>query len=382
MNSARGEKDPPAPEIIAYAAALKMIYARLGKKQNEVAEKINVSPSRLSRFFSGKENTVADEEHADALVLLVRKNGKEVTDDEVAQLHDLRRKAQVVGNKRTAVLREKLGAAAQYAHDSEAIIDAQAEKIEVQEEKIRRLDTEVRVLQKQVRSLTEESSSKAPENVAGPATQVSDTSAGDDRPSQIIERWRTRALADSGAARGTPQRSADGMPAQPTQGEIRKTARPPSPRPSSPAAASRRGHWPPPPPPAISTSPAPTYQRGTNGYPRRHQPPIGGGHADAWYTVGPYGRQVSSSIPLPIPNTRVKSSRKPSSPPSGSRAEACREAQEIHTEIESTHREESQPNARHATGQKQAHQNFAKSFIRHLFLRCRRCNSPSDPKKH
>ena len=125
MNSARGEKDPPAPEIIAYAAALKMIYARLGKKQNEVAEKINVSPSRLSRFFSGKENTVADEEHADALVLLVRKNGKEVTDDEVAQLHDLRRKAQVVGNKRTAVLREKLGAAAQYAHDSEAIIDAQ-----------------------------------------------------------------------------------------------------------------------------------------------------------------------------------------------------------------------------------------------------------------
>ncbi|MFJ9641392.1 hypothetical protein [Streptomyces sp. NPDC101178] len=111
MRSSQGEKEPPAAEVIAYGEQLRKIFSQLGRSQNDVASLLAVSPSRLSRFFSGKENTVAAREYVDALVDLVRESGQEVSDADLAETHRLRRQAQAVvttQDKRIAVLQEQM----------------------------------------------------------------------------------------------------------------------------------------------------------------------------------------------------------------------------------------------------------------------------------
>lgn len=111
MSAARRESTPAGPEAAAYGEALKEIFSLLGKSQNEVAKLLSVHPSQLSRFFSGKDGTVASRTHADALVRLVRDSGYEVPASKVAKLHELRRKAQQASSRqedRVAVLQEQM----------------------------------------------------------------------------------------------------------------------------------------------------------------------------------------------------------------------------------------------------------------------------------
>ncbi|MBD9704662.1 hypothetical protein IHE56_21850 [Streptomyces sp. ID01-12c] len=111
MSAAERENSEPGPEALAYGQALRKIFLRLGRSQNDVARLLSVHPSQLSRFFSGKDKTVASRAHADALVRLVRKSGRELEDREVAELHELRRKAQQASPRqddRIAALQEQV----------------------------------------------------------------------------------------------------------------------------------------------------------------------------------------------------------------------------------------------------------------------------------
>lgn len=111
MCAAKRENTPPGPEALAYGLALRAIFSRQHESQARVARALRIDPAQLSRFFSAKENTVAAKEHADALVDLVRRTGAEVPALELAELHELRRKAQEASPRqidRVSLLQEQM----------------------------------------------------------------------------------------------------------------------------------------------------------------------------------------------------------------------------------------------------------------------------------
>ncbi|WP_406278664.1 SCO2525 family SAM-dependent methyltransferase [Streptomyces sp. NBC_00191] len=244
MGAGQPEVVEPGPEAVAYGQALKAIYAKQADSQNKVAARMDgVDPPRLSRYFSGQ--LIAGKPHAEALVRVVREDGAEVTDAEIAELHRLRRAAQdasPASKDRVSVLQEQmdavkamfgavgqvldidgahsrlhkqidvlskrvreeelrseserherlreqqqrkqaeqaasvsaaelaqarrqLGAATDYARQSDATIEAQ-------QEQLRQLRRELEVLRRQVRRLTEEAPTPDSGSVARPARQVS-----------------------------------------------------------------------------------------------------------------------------------------------------------------------------------------------------------------
>lgn len=111
MSAEKRKSDEPRPEAVAYGQALKEVSRRSEMSQREIAGLLHVHPGHLSRIFSANENTVAAKEHLDALVLLVRNSGAEVSDDEVSRLHALRQRAQEASPRpvdRVARLKEEM----------------------------------------------------------------------------------------------------------------------------------------------------------------------------------------------------------------------------------------------------------------------------------
>lgn len=109
MSAARRERVEAGPAAVAYGAELRRIFNKQSQSQNHVAQLIPVDPSQLSRYLSGK--LIAGQQHVEALVREVRRLGGEVTDGDVARLHELRRAAQSASasqQDRVLVLQEQM----------------------------------------------------------------------------------------------------------------------------------------------------------------------------------------------------------------------------------------------------------------------------------
>ncbi|WP_406363744.1 hypothetical protein OID55_41495 (plasmid) [Streptomyces sp. NBC_00715] len=110
MSAAKRKSVPPGPQALAYGSALRSVYERQGRSQKHVSSLIPVAESSLSRYFSGQ--LVAGRPHLEGLIRVVRGAGGAVSDEEVAELHKLRKAAQEVSSSQTdrvAILQEQMG---------------------------------------------------------------------------------------------------------------------------------------------------------------------------------------------------------------------------------------------------------------------------------
>ncbi|MFD7677475.1 hypothetical protein [Streptomyces sp. NPDC060187] len=83
-----------SPAAREYGQALRELVPADSISGKFIAERLGVSVSKVSRFFSGKMKTVASEAELDQIIELVRQVGVGVTSAQVAELHRLRRRAQ------------------------------------------------------------------------------------------------------------------------------------------------------------------------------------------------------------------------------------------------------------------------------------------------
>ncbi|USQ89888.1 hypothetical protein NFX46_40095 (plasmid) [Streptomyces phaeoluteigriseus] len=121
MSAAKRESVDPRPEALAYGRELKRIFAKQSASQNQVAPRIPVHASQLSRYFSGQ--TIAGQQQADALIRVVRSLGAVVTEGEVVKLQELRRAAQAASpsqQDRLLALQEQLEDLQQQLDEAEA----------------------------------------------------------------------------------------------------------------------------------------------------------------------------------------------------------------------------------------------------------------------